>query len=82
MADSRAPGSHLDVHLPDGHRLTVEFEVDGHGSADVGLAVATAMVISGDEESDVEAAVGNAVYRLGFSVATSSARGSKVMTVR
>jgi predicted deacylase len=82
MAEEHAPGTRLDVHLPDGGRVTVAVEVDDEISADVELAVANAVVLSGEAESEIEAAVGNVVHELGRSVATKGPRQAKVITVR
>src|SRR5262249_2080497 len=57
MAEEHAPGSRLDVHLPDGGHVTVAVEIDDDISADVELAVANAVILSGEAESELEAAV-------------------------
>jgi hypothetical protein len=82
MAEEHAPGSRLDVHLPDGAHVTVAVEIEDDISADVELAVANAVVLSGEAESELEAAVGDVVHELGRSVATRNTRQAKVITVR
>jgi len=82
MAEEHAPGSRLDVHLPDGGHVTVAVEVDDDISTDVELAVANAVVLSGDAQSELEAAVGDVVHELGRSAATRNTRKAKVITVR
>ena len=76
MASEPTAGSRLDVHLPDGGHLSVAVEVEGDGSADAQLAVAAAVVLSGDVESDIEAAVEEVGAELGLSVE----RGTTVAT--
>ena len=68
MASETTAGSQLDVHLPDGSHLTVAVEVDGDGSADAELAVANAVILSGNVESDIEDAVAGVGQELGLSV--------------
>jgi len=68
MASEPTAGSQLDVHLPDGSHLSVAVEVDGDGSADAELAVANAVILSGDAESDIEDAVAEVGQQLGLRV--------------
>ena len=71
MHSEPAAGSRLDVHLPDGGRVTVAVEVDGDGSEDAELAVATAVVFGGDLEAEVVTAVKAVVEELGLTVTSS-----------
>jgi hypothetical protein len=71
MHSEPTAGSRLDVHLPDGGHVTVAVEVDGDGSHDAQLAVATAVVFSGDIEAEVVTAVEAVVEELGLTVASS-----------
>jgi hypothetical protein len=82
MAEEHAPGSRLDVHLPDGGRVTVAVEIDDEISSDVELAVANAVILSGEVESEIEAAVGDAAGEMGRSVATRNTGQAKVITIR
>jgi hypothetical protein len=77
MPSEPTAGSRLDVHLPDGGHLSVTVEVDGDRSADAQVAVATAVVLSGDVESDIEAAVEEVGAEFGLSVERSAADGTK-----
>ena len=72
MHSEHTAGSWLDVHLPDGGHVSVAVEVDGDGSDDAELAVATAVLFGGNGESDVEAAVTEVVEQLGLSVASAT----------
>ena len=71
MHSEPTAGSRLDVHLPDGGHVTVAVEVDGDGSDDAELAVATAVVFGGDIEADVVTAVEAVVEELGLTLASS-----------
>lgn len=71
MHSEPTAGSRLDVHLPDGGHVTVAVEVDGDGSDDAELAVATAVVFGGDIEAEVVTAVEAVVEELGLTVASS-----------
>jgi hypothetical protein len=71
MHSEPTAGSRLDVHLPDGGHVTVAVEVDGDGSDDAELAVATAVVFGGDLEAEVVTAVEAVVEELGLTVASS-----------
>jgi hypothetical protein len=82
MAEDHAPGSRLDVHLPDGAHLTVAVEVDEDALDDVEMAIAAAVVAAGDLESQVEAAVGDAAAELGRRAATRKIRQTKLITIR
>lgn len=82
MAEEHAPGSRLDVHLPDGAHVTVAVEIDDDISWDVELAVANAVVLSGEAESELEAAVGDVVEEMGRTVATRTVRQARVITIR
>ena len=68
MQSEHGAGSRLEVHLPNGNRVNVAVEVDGDGSADAELAVATAVILSGDVESEIEDAVAEVGVELGLSV--------------
>jgi ethanolamine utilization microcompartment shell protein EutL len=71
MQSEQTAGSRLDVHLPDGGHVYVAVEVDGDGSDDAELAVATAVVFGGDNEPEVVTAVEAVVAELGLTVASS-----------
>jgi hypothetical protein len=71
MHSEPTAGSRLDIHLPDGGHVTVAVEVDGDGSDDAELAVATAVVFGGDVEAEVVTAVEAVVEELGLTVASS-----------
>jgi len=71
MQSEQTAGSRLDVHLPDGGHVSVAVEVDGDGSDDAELAVATAVVFGGDGEAEVVTAVEAVVEELGLTVASS-----------
>jgi hypothetical protein len=71
MQSVQSAGSRLDVHLPDGGHVSVAVEVDGDGSDDAELAVATAVVFGGDAEGEVVTAVEAVVAELGLTVASS-----------
>jgi len=71
MPSEPTAGSRLDVHLPDGGHVSVAVEVDGDGSDDVELAVATAVVFGGDIEAEVVTAVEAVVEELGLTLASS-----------
>jgi hypothetical protein len=71
MHSEPTAGSRLDVHLPDGGHVTVAVEVDGDGSDDAELAVATAVVFGGDVEAEVVTAVEAVVEELGLTLASS-----------
>jgi hypothetical protein len=71
MQSVQSAGSRLDVHLPDGGHVSVAVEVDGDGSDDAELAVATAVVFVGDAEGEVVTAVEAVVAELGLTVASS-----------
>ena len=71
MHSEPTAGSRLDVHLPDGGHVSVAVEVDGDGSDDVELAVATAVVFGGDIEAEVVTAVEAVVEELGLTLASS-----------
>jgi len=71
MHSETTAGSRLDVHLPDGGHVSVAVEVDGDGSDDAELAVATAVVFGGDVEAEVVTAVEAVVDELGLTVASS-----------
>ena len=83
MHSEPTAGSRLDVHLPDGGHVSVAVEVDGDGSTDAEVAVATAVVLSGDMESEIEAAVTEVVEQLGLSVASARTnRATREIVVR
>jgi hypothetical protein len=71
MHSEHTAGSWLDVHLPDGGHVSVAVEVEGDGSDDAELAVATAVVLGGDGEAGVVTAVEAVVEELGLTVASS-----------
>ena len=71
MHSEPTAGSRLDVHLPDGGHVSVAVEVDGDGSDDAELAVATAVVFGGDIEAEVVMAVEAVVEELGLTLASS-----------
>ena len=71
MHSETTAGSRLDVHLPDGGHVSVAVEVDGDGSDDAELAVATAVVFGGDVEAEVVTAVEAVVEELGLTLASS-----------
>ena len=71
MHSEPTAGSRLDVHLPDGGHVSVAVEVDGDGSDDAELAVATAVVFGGDIEAEVVTAVEAVVEELGLTLASS-----------
>ena len=71
MHSEPTAGSRLDVHLPDGGHVSVAVEVDGDGSDDAELAVATAVVFGGDIEAEVVVAVEAVVEELGLTLASS-----------
>jgi hypothetical protein len=71
MHSESTAGSRLDVHLPDGGHVTVAVEVDGDGSDDAELAVATAVVFGGDIEAEVVTAVEAVVEELVLTLASS-----------
>jgi hypothetical protein len=71
MHSEPTAGSRLDVHLPDGGHVSVAVEVDGDGSDDAELAVATAVVFGGDVEAEVVTAVEAVVEELGLTLASS-----------
>ena len=68
MHSEPTAGSRLDVHLPDGGHVSVAVEVDGDGSDDAELAVATAVVFGGDIEAEVVTAVEAVVEELGLTL--------------
>jgi hypothetical protein len=76
MHSEPTAGSRLDVHLPDGGHVSVAVEVDGDASVDAELAVATAVVFSGDIEAEVVTAVEAVVEELGLTVASSRTNGA------
>ena len=71
MHSEPTAGSRLDVHLPDGGHVSVAVEVDGDGSDEAELAVATAVVFGGDIEAEVVTAVEAVVEELGLTLASS-----------
>jgi hypothetical protein len=82
MAASTQPGSPLEIRLADGNRMTVALDPGGEYATDAGTELAAAVVLAGEEEADVEAAVVGVVESLGLTVSTSTSRGTKVMLVR
>jgi hypothetical protein len=81
MQPEQTAGSRLDVLLPDGGHVSVAFEVDGDGSDDAELAVATAVLFGGDGESEIEAAVTEAVEGLGLSSSATTNRMSRTREI-
>ena len=82
MATSSEPSSPLEVRLPDGNRLTVAMDLDGDGAEAAESDVAMALVLAGNDEAEVEAAVVEIVEAYGLTVTTSTQRHTKVIVVR